>query len=101
MKVAPCNYFKREFQIPVTANILRTVKAKIRIDGTWGDYRPRITLSGQGMTLSSATKNSTTGSFEELTVRGTPTTTGLALLTVEAHSTSTDAIMYLDTITMD
>jgi len=101
MKVSPCNYFKRTFQIPVTASELRTVKAKIRIDGTWGDYRPKITLSGQGMTASSATKNATTGSFEELTVSGTPSTTGIALLTVEAHSTSTDAIMYLDTITIE
>ena len=85
MKVAPCNYFKRIFQIPVTASELRTVKAKIRIDGTWGTYLPKITLSGQGMTLSSDTKNATTG---------------IALLTVEAHSPNTDAIMYLDTITL-
>jgi len=101
MKVSPCNYFKREFQIPVTASELRTVKAKIRIDGTWGDYRPKITLSGQGMTASSATKNATTGSFEELTVSGTPTTNGIALLTVEAHSASTDAVFYIDTITIE
>lgn len=101
VKVAPCNYFKKTFQVPVTASTLRTVKVKIRIDGTWGSYLPRISLSGQGMTLSTATKNATTGSFEELTVSGTPTTTGIALLTVEAHSTSTDAIMYLDTITIE
>ncbi len=99
-KVAPCNYFKRQFQIPVTAGKLRTVKVKIRIDGTWGTYLPRVSLSGQGMTLSQTTKNSTTGSFEELTVSGTPSTTGIALLTVEAHSANTDAIMYLDTITL-
>jgi hypothetical protein len=101
VKIAPCNYFKKTFQVPVTASELRTVKVKIRIDGTWGSYLPRISLSGQGMTLSTATKNATTGSFEELTVSGTPTSTGIALLTVEAHSTSTDAIMYLDTITIE
>lgn len=58
-------------------------------------------LSGQGMTLSTATKNATTGSFEELTVSGTPTTTGIALLTIEAHSASTDAVLYIDTITIE
>lgn len=101
VKVAPCNYFKKVFQVPVTASELRTVKVKIRIDGTWGTYLPRISLSGQGMTLSQDTKNSTTGSFEELTVSGTPTTTGIALLTIEAHSASTDAVFYIDTITIE
>lgn len=101
LKVHPCQFFKRVFQIPVTASTLRTVKAKIRIDGTWpSGSRPRISLSGQGMTLSQATKNSTTGSFEELTVSGTPTTTGIALLTIEGHATNTDAYMYMDTITI-
>jgi len=101
VKVAPCNYFKKTFQVPVTASELRTVKVKIRIDGTWGTYRPKITLSGQGMTASSATKNATTGSFEELTLSGTPTTTGIALLTIEAHSANTDAAFYIDTITIE
>lgn len=101
IKVAPCNYFKKVFQIPVTASELRTVKVKIRIDGTWGTYLPRVSLSGQGMTLSTATKNATTGSFEELTVSGTPTTNGIALLTIEAHSASTDAVFYIDTITIE
>ena len=101
VKVAPCNYFKKVFQVPVTASELRTVKVKIRIDGTWGTYLPRVSLSGQGMTLSQATKNSTTGSFEELTVSGTPTTNGIALLTIEAHSASTDAVFYIDTITIE
>ena len=101
VKVAPCNYFKKTFQVPVTASTLRTVKVKIRIDGTWGTYLPRVSLSGQGMTLSTATKNATTGSFEELTVSGTPTTTGIALLTIEAHSASTDAVLYIDTITIE
>lgn len=101
IKVSPCNYFKKVFQVPVEATKLRTVKAKIRIDGTWGTTRPKITLSGQGMTASSATKNSTTGSFEELTVSGTPTTTGIALLTIEAHSANTDAAFYIDTITIE
>lgn len=101
VKVAPCNYFKKVFQVPVTASTLRTVKVKIRIDGTWGTYLPRVSLSGQGMTLSTATKNATTGSFEELTVSGTPTTTGIALLTIEAHSASTDAALYIDTITIE
>lgn len=100
MKVSPCNYFKRTFQIPVTASELKTVKVKVRIDGTWGTTRPRVSLSGQGMTLSQATKNTTTGSFEELTVSGTPTTTGIALLTIEAHSANTDAAFYIDTITV-
>jgi hypothetical protein len=101
VKVAPCNYFKKVFQVPVTASELKTVKVKIRIDGTWGTYRPRVSLSGQGMTLSTATKNATTGSFEELTVSGTPTTTGIALLTIEAHSANTDAVFYIDTITIE
>lgn len=101
VKVAPCNYFKKVFQIPVTASTLRTVKVKIRIDGTWGSYRPRVSLSGQGMTLSQSTKNATTEAFEELTVSGTPTTTGIALLTIEAHSASTDAVFYIDTITIE
>ncbi len=101
IKVSPCNYFKKTFQVPVTASTLRTVKVKIRIDGTWGTYLPRVSLSGQGMTLSQDTKNSTTGSFEELTVSGTPTTTGIALLTIEAHSANTDAAFYIDTITIE
>lgn len=101
VKVAPCNYFKKVFQIPVTASELRTVKVKIRIDGTWGSYRPRVSLSGQGMSLSQSTKNSTTGSFEELTVSGTPTSSGIALLTIEAHSANTDAVFYIDTITIE
>lgn len=101
IKVSPCNYFKKVFQVPVEATKLRTVKVKIRIDGTWGTYLPRVSLSGQGMTLSQDTKNSTTGSFEELTVSGTPTTTGIALLTIEAHSPNTDAAFYIDTITIE
>ena len=101
IKVSPCNYFKKVFQVPVEASTLRTVKVKIRIDGTWGTYLPRVSLSGQGMTLSQDTKNSTTGSFEELTVSGTPTTTGIALLTIEAHSPNTDAVFYIDTITVE
>ncbi len=101
IKVSPCNYFKKVFQVPVEATKLRTVKVKIRIDGTWGTYLPRVSLSGQGMTLSTATKNATTGSFEELTVSGTPTTTGIALLTIEAHSPNTDAAFYIDTITIE
>ena len=101
VKVAPCNYFKKVFQIPVTASELRTVKVKIRIDGTWGSYKPRITLDGQGMTKSQAIMNIGTGSFVEGTVSGTPTTTGIALLTIEAHSASTDAVFYIDTITIE
>lgn len=101
VKIAPCNYFKKVFQIPVTASELRTVKVKIRIDGTWGSYKPRITLDGQGMTKSQAIMNIGTGSFTEGTVSGTPTTTGIALLTIEAHSASTDAVFYIDTITIE
>ena len=97
MKIHPCNYFKKVFQIPVTADTERTVKVKIRIDGTFIS-RPRVSLSGQGMTLSQATKDANTGSFEELTVSGTPTTTGIALLTIECHATNVDAFAYIDSI---
>ena len=100
IKVSPCSYFKKQFQIPVTSSTLRTVKVKIRIDGTWGTYRPRVSLSGQGITLSQSTKNTTTEEFEELTVSGTPTTTGIALLTIEAHATDTSAVFYIDTVTL-
>lgn len=102
MRVQRPNWFKKTFQIPVTASALRTVKVKVRIDGTWGTTRPKVTLSGQGMAVSSATKDATTGVFHELTVSGTPTSTGIALLTIEAHvaPSNTDAIMYVDTVTI-
>ncbi len=101
LRVNPPQYFKRTFQIPVTASTARTVTVKIRIDGTWpAGSRPKVTLSGQGMTLSIATKNSTTGSYEQLSVSGTPSTTGLATLTIEAHATNTDADMHVDTIAL-
>jgi hypothetical protein len=99
LKIHPCNFFKKTFQIPVVASTERTVKIKIRIDGTFV-LRPRVSLSGQGMTLSQATKDATTGSFEELTVSGIPATTGIALLTIECHATNTDAFAYIDTITL-
>jgi len=98
LKVHPCNYFKKNFQIPTTASTARTVKIKIRIDGTFIS-RPKVTLSGMGIS-STVTKNATTGAFEELTVSGTASSTGIAILTIEAHATNIDAYMYIDSVTI-
>jgi hypothetical protein len=97
-KVHPCQYFKKVFQIPCTSAVLRTVKVQIRIDGTWpAGSRPKITLSGLSIS-STATKNNTTGAFEELEVSGTPNANGIAILTIEAHATNTDAFMYIGNV---
>lgn len=98
----PCNNIKRVFQIPVVNATARTVTIKCRIDGTWGSLRPKFSLSYAGTTVT-ATKNSTTGSFETLTLTltsGNVTSDGLATLTVEMHETSTDAIAYIDTLAL-
>lgn len=89
------------FQIPADNGVLTTIKMWTRWDSSnTPSQKPKITLSGLGITPSSATNASATTVWEELTVSGTPTRDGCLELKLECNKSSSATSCYFDDLSV-
>ena len=83
--------------IPVENGKQIVASAWLRKNASYTDAnRPKITISGQGITEDSAQMSDVTDTWERVTVTGTPTRTGLAKLTISTYLVNAGASAWVD-----
>lgn len=83
--------------IPVEDGKQIVVSAWLRKNASYTDAnRPKITLSGQGITENSDQMSDVTDTWERVTVSGIPTRTGLAKLTISTYLVNAGASAWVD-----
>lgn len=90
-------WLEYETYIPVKDGEQIVVSAWLRKNASYTDAnRPKITLSGQGITEDSDQMSDVTDTWERVTVTGTPTRTGLAKLTISTYLVNAGASAWVD-----
>ena len=90
-------WLEYETYIPVKAGEQIVASAWLRKNASYTDSnRPKITISGQGITEDSDQMSDVTDTWERVTVTGTPTRTGLAKLTISTYLVNAGASAWVD-----
>jgi len=90
-------WLEYETYIPVKDGEQIVASAWLRKNASYTDAnRPKITLSGQGITEDSDQMSDVTDTWERVTVTGTPTRTGLAKLTISTYLVNAGASAWVD-----
>jgi len=86
-----------DIYIPVKDGEQIVASAWLRKNASYTDAnRPKITISGQGITEDSDQMSNVTDTWERVTVSGTPTRTGLAKLTISTYLVNSGASAWMD-----
>ena len=90
-------WFEYETYIPVKDGEQIVASAWLRKNASYTDAnRPKITLSGQGITEDSDQMSDVTDTWERVTVSGIPTRTGLARLRISTYLVNAGASAWVD-----
>ncbi|MCK5022319.1 MAG: right-handed parallel beta-helix repeat-containing protein, partial [Candidatus Pacebacteria bacterium] len=90
-------WLEYETYIPVKDGEQIVASAWLRKNASYTDAnRPKITISGQGITEDSDQMSDVTDTWERVTVTGTPTRTGLAKLTISTYLVNVGASAWVD-----
>lgn len=90
-------WLEYDIYIPVEDGKQIVVSAWLRKNASYTDAnRPKITISGQGITEDSDQMSDVTDTWERVTVSGTPTRTGLAKLTISTYMVNAGASAWVD-----
>lgn len=86
-----------DIYIPVKNGEQIVASAWLRKNASYTDAnRPKLTISGQGITKDSDQMSDVTDTWERVTVTGTPTRTGLAKLTISTYLVNAGASAWAD-----
>lgn len=95
-------WLEYDIYIPVKSGEQIVVSAWLRKNASYTDAnRPKIVLSGQGITEDEAQMTDVTDTWERVTVQGTPTRTGLAKLTIKTYLVNSGASAWADFVKTD
>lgn len=95
-------WLEYDIYIPVKSGEQIVVSAWLRKNASYTDAnRPKIVLSGQGITEDEAQMTDVTDTWERVTVQGTPTRTGLAKLTIKTYLVNSGAKAWADFVKTD
>lgn len=95
-------WLEYDIYIPVKNGEQVVVSAWLRKNASYADAnRPKIVLSGQGITEDEAQMTDVTDTWERVTVQGTPTRTGLAKLTIKTYLVNSGAKAWADFVKTD
>ncbi len=90
-------WLEYETYIPVKDGEQIVASAWLRKNASYTDAnRPKITISGQGITEDSDQMSDVTDTWERVTVSGIPTRTGLAKLTISTYLVNAGASAWVD-----
>jgi len=90
-------WLEYETSIPVKDGEQIVVSAWLRKNASYTDTnRPKVIISGQGITEDSAQMSDVTDTWDRVTVSGTPTRTGLAKLTISTYLVNAGASAWVD-----
>lgn len=90
-------WLEYETYIPVKDGEQIVASAWLRKNASYTDAnRPKLTISGQGITEDSDQMSDVTDTWERVTVTGTPTRTGLAKLTISTYLVNAGASAWVD-----
>lgn len=91
------DWLEYEVEIPVKDGESVVVSAWLRKNASYTSAnRPKIKLSGMGITDTEDQMSNVTDTWERVTVSGTPTRTGLAKLTIMTYLTNAGASAWVD-----
>lgn len=94
---AATDWLEYEVEIPVKDGESVVVSAWLRKNASYTSAnRPKIKLSGMGITATEDQMSNVTDTWEKVTVSGTPTRTGLAKLTIMTYLTNVGASAWVD-----
>ena len=90
-------WLEYETYIPIKDGEQIVASAWLRKNASYTDTnRPKLTISGQGITEDSDQMSDVTDTWERVTVSGTPTRTGLAKLTISTYLVNAGASAWVD-----
>lgn len=94
---AVTDWLEYEFSIPVKDGVPVVAACWLRKNASYTSAnRPKIKLSGMGITETEDQMSDVTDTWEKVTVSGTPTRTGLAKLTIMTYLTNAGASAWCD-----
>lgn len=91
------DWLEYEIQVPVKSGEQIVVSAWLRKNASYSSAnRPKIKISGMGITEDSDQMSDVTDTWERVTVSGIPTRTGLAMLTISVYLVNAGASAWAD-----